>query len=79
MNDDPASSSAAARQPPSEDDRHSPDDAAGNGLPQEETPSEAIARKSKAGLAKKLQFMTDLMASLDMLVYAELATLYYME
>jgi hypothetical protein len=40
-------------------------------------------RKRKAkpsnGLARKLQFLTDLLKSLDALVFAELAVLYYME
>ncbi len=41
------------------------------------------ARTSKAtvsqSLAVKLQFMTDLMSKLDMLVFVELCILYYME
>jgi hypothetical protein len=36
-------------------------------------------KRHKAGLAKKLQFMTHLMKSFDMMVYAELCVLYYME
>jgi hypothetical protein len=41
--------------------------------------SHSRTRKTKAGLAKKLLFMTDLMTNLDMLVFAELCVLYYME
>ena len=41
--------------------------------------AEEVKKKHKAGLAKKLQFMTHLMKSFDMLVYAELCALYYME
>lgn len=33
----------------------------------------------KAGLTKKLQFMTHLMRSLDMVVFAEISAMYYME
>ncbi|OIW35358.1 DUF1746-domain-containing protein, partial [Coniochaeta ligniaria NRRL 30616] len=36
-------------------------------------------RMRKAGLVKKLQFMSHLMKSLDMVVFAEICTLYYME
>lgn len=44
------------------------------------TPSAADSeRLRKAGLAKKLQFTTHLMKSLDMVVFAEICTLYYME
>lgn len=36
-------------------------------------------RRAKAGIAKKLEFFTHLMSSLDVVVFAELCTLYYME
>lgn len=36
-------------------------------------------RLRKAGLVKKLQFMTHLMRSLDMVVFAEICAMYYME
>jgi hypothetical protein len=35
--------------------------------------------KTNNGLVKKLQFMTHLLKSLDTLIFAELAVLYYME
>lgn len=35
--------------------------------------------KADPGLAKKSQFLTHLLKHLDLLVYAEIATLYYME
>ncbi|OAA63675.1 DUF1746 domain containing protein [Niveomyces insectorum RCEF 264] len=41
--------------------------------------SGAVTRKVRAGLTKKLQFLTELMKHLDMLVYAELCALYYMD
>ncbi|KAF3762404.1 DUF1746-domain-containing protein [Cryphonectria parasitica EP155] len=36
-------------------------------------------RRAKAGIAKKLEFMTHLMSSLDVVVFAELCALYYMD
>lgn len=36
-------------------------------------------RRAKAGIAKKLEFFTHLMSSLDVVVFAELCVLYYME
>ncbi|OHW89846.1 hypothetical protein CSPAE12_11548 [Colletotrichum incanum] len=36
-------------------------------------------RKINPGLARKFDFMTQLLRNLDALVYAELCTLYYME
>lgn len=41
--------------------------------------SSSRVRRAKAGIAKKLDFMTNLMSSLDVLVFAELSVLYYME
>jgi len=77
MNHDALSSSAA-----NQDD--SPD--AGGGAQaagRHDGPSGSRSRpsdaKDKAGLSKKLRFMTDLMTCLDNLVYLELCTLYYME
>lgn len=37
------------------------------------------ANKPDKGLVKKVDFLTHLLKNLDMLVYAELAALYYME
>ncbi|EFX00861.1 duf1746 domain containing protein [Grosmannia clavigera kw1407] len=41
--------------------------------------SASVMRKVRAGLSKKLKFFTELMGQLDMIVYAELCTLYYMD
>lgn len=41
--------------------------------------SSSRVRRAKAGIARKLDFMTNLMGSLDVLVFAELSVLYYME
>lgn len=41
--------------------------------------SSSRVRRAKAGIAKKLEFMGHLMSSLDVLVFAELCVLYYME
>jgi hypothetical protein len=56
-----------------------------NGAPQRhdgdasEISSAERDRLRKAGLVKKLQFMTHLMRSLDMVVFAEICAMYYME
>lgn len=41
--------------------------------------SSAVVGKVREGLKKKLGFYTDMMSQLDMIVFAELCTLYYME
>lgn len=41
--------------------------------------SSSKIRRAKAGIAKKLDFMTHLMSSLDVVIFAELCILYYME
>lgn len=41
--------------------------------------SSSKIRRAKAGIAKKLEFMTHLMSSLDVVIFAELCILYYME
>jgi hypothetical protein len=46
---------------------------------QPEVPRAERDRLRKAGLTKKLQFMTHLMRSLDMVVFAEMSAMYYME
>ena len=76
MNDDATPSSAAAGQPSTATTSRS------HGGADEGTRAASQAdadRARKAGLAKKLQFMTHLMKSLDMVVFAEMCTLYYME
>ncbi|KAK4227201.1 hypothetical protein QBC38DRAFT_478218 [Podospora fimiseda] len=72
MNDDPGPSSAARQQqlspPPPPTTNINTEDAGPN-----------TQQKQRAGLAKKLEFMTDLQHNLDLLVYVYIATLYYME
>lgn len=41
--------------------------------------SSSRVHRAKAGIAKKLEFTTHLMSSLDVAVFAELCVLYYME
>lgn len=85
MNNDPTLS-PAANQPPTHSNQigsgHERDiiqaPEPGDGASQPPSSSEVVLKR-KAGLAKKLQFMTHLMRNLDMLVFAEICTLYYME
>ena len=81
MNHDAAPSSSAAGRRPAHDDAHDAGESSqqGDGRDGAAGRSQSRTRKDKAGLAKKFQFMTDLMTSLDMIVFAELCTLYYME
>lgn len=95
MNDDPAAASDTARLPRHDDNDSDPasqDEAdAGEGSSQQpsgQTPrrsrhgrrrSSSRVRRAKAGIAKKLEFFTHLMSSLDVVVFAELCVLYYME
>ena len=39
----------------------------------------SVSARAKEGLVKKLQFLTNLAHNLDMLVFAELCAMYYME
>ncbi|PSR82169.1 hypothetical protein BD289DRAFT_438063 [Coniella lustricola] len=41
--------------------------------------SSSRMRRAKAGIARKLDFMTHLMSSLDVVIFAELCVLYYMD
>lgn len=83
MNDDPIPSAAAASgSEPTHNDR--PDGTAENAPEGSRSGgsrkrSRSAARRAKAGLAKKLEFTTHLMTSLDMVVFAELCALYYLE
>ena len=81
MSHDAGPSSSAANLPPVDHDGRDAGESSREGGRQDgaRQRSESRARKVKAGLAKKLRFMTDLMTSLDMIVFAELCTLYYME
>lgn len=94
MNDDPTLSSAANQPPTHPDDsgagnerdagRTREEDGPAQASSSSSAPSQSVADtaaslKRKAGLAKKLQFMTHLMRNLDMIVFAEICALYYME
>ncbi|KAB5580447.1 hypothetical protein GE09DRAFT_1212900 [Coniochaeta sp. 2T2.1] len=74
MNNDPLPSSAAGGQPSTASTTNE-----SNATEPEAVSAAESERLRKAGLAKKLQFMTHLMKSLDMVVFAEICTLYYME
>lgn len=93
MNDDPPAASDPARLPSTYDDDGEGEDNAGEGssLSQDahhheprrsrsgRRRSSSKIRSAKAGIAKKLDFMTHLMSSLDVIIFAELCILYYME
>lgn len=95
MNNDPTAASDTARLPTHDDndsDSGSQDEAdAGEGSSQQRPGqtsrrsrngrrrSSSRVRRAKAGIAKKLEFFTHLMSSLDVVVFAELCVLYYME
>lgn len=93
MNDDPTPASSAARLPTHDDndsDARSQDEGEAHGPSRQQSQrqrrsrhgrrrSSSRVRRAKAGIAKKLEFMTHLMSSLDVLVFAELCVLYYME
>ena len=81
MNNDPTASSAAHEPTNDSDAQDAVDETTQdtNRRRSRGTRSSSITRRAKAGFAKKLQFMTHLMISLDMLVFAELCVLYYME
>jgi hypothetical protein len=77
MNNDPTPSSAAGQPSATTSGSHgtdaSRDDESGG------ISAADLERMRKTGLVKKLQFVTHLMKSLDMVVFAEICTLYYME
>lgn len=93
MNDDPTPASSAARLPIHDDndsDARSQDEGDAQGPSRQQSQrrrrsrhgrrrSSSRVRRAKAGIAKKLEFMTHLMSSLDVLVFAELCVLYYTE
>lgn len=94
MSDDPSPSSAA-RLEDSDPDPAQDDDATGegrlssNGNGRQRSGSRAERRRKKKkkggktknnpGLRKKLSFVTHLLKTLDIIVFAELSSLYYME
>ncbi|KAK3936061.1 DSC E3 ubiquitin ligase complex subunit 4 [Diplogelasinospora grovesii] len=74
---DPSSSSATWQQRAQlGDDLH---DSLGETEESEDDGRKTREERRKAGMAQKLQFMSHLQKSLDMIVYAYLCTLYYME
>lgn len=88
MNDDPGPSSAARQLPPQSDGEHDARDHDGRGGRAEQSTSDARAsgaspsrlhERRREGLAKKLEFVSHLQKSLDMIVFAYICTLYYME
>ena len=89
MNDDPEPSSAARQQqrnpphePPHDSSQRNPLDGQPPELNSNARDDDGRASRRemrKAGLKKKLQSMSHLQRSLDMLFFAYLCTLYYME
>ncbi|KXX83086.1 DSC E3 ubiquitin ligase complex subunit 4 [Madurella mycetomatis] len=84
MNDDPGPSSPA-RQPPPRPDTDTDTgeyggraDEGGDGQPRDGSSSRR-QDKRRAGLAKKLELVSHLQKSLDMMVFVYICTLYYME
>ncbi len=95
MNDDPAPSSVARESQRVTDENaqelsrtdHDTEDVS-PAIPQSESSPPAAAssttevnrrQRRRAGLAKKLQFLIHLLKNLDMLFFAEICVLYYME
>jgi hypothetical protein len=87
MNDDPGPSFAARQllPPRSDDDEYDPeehqvlaDETRGDSWPSEDAASQK-KEKRREGLVKKLELVTHLQKTLDMIVFAYLCTLYYME
>lgn len=89
MNHDPAAAADAARLPIHDDDAFDAGEGSSGRRVDGRRPrrssrprrrrSSSRMRRAKAGIARKLDFMTNLMSSLDVLVFAELSALYYME
>jgi len=85
MSHDPSPSSAARQRAPPLDAHDAPDAQGHTDEDEAGEPSSAAARedernqKRRAGRAKKLQAVTHLQKSLDMIVFAYISALYYME
>jgi hypothetical protein len=88
MNDDPGPSSAARQLPPRSDaggehhvDEHSVHAEESRDGQSDERASPAPRRQEKRheGLVKKLELVSHLQKSLDMIVFVYICTLYYME
>lgn len=84
MNDDPGPSSPARQPPPlpgADIDTGEYDgrtDEGGDGQPRDGSSPRRQDRR-RAGLAKKLELISHLQKSLDMMVFVYICTLYYME
>lgn len=87
MNDDPGPSSAA-RQPPPRSDGEYPDDVDEHSVRTEESrddgctnesPASRQREKRREGLVKKLEHITQLQKSLDLIVSIYICVLYFME
>jgi len=88
MSDDPGPSSAARQLPLRSDAEYDADEHAEHAVPTEDSrgddrpngdsPSQR-QEKRKQGLIKKLEFVSHLQKSLDMVVFVYICTLYYME
>ncbi|KAK4042117.1 hypothetical protein C8A01DRAFT_33881 [Parachaetomium inaequale] len=84
--DDPGPSSAARQLPPRSDGEYDDagehavraEDNPGDGRPTEDSPSRR-QEKRREGLVKKLELVSHLQKSLDMIVFVYICTLYYME
>jgi hypothetical protein len=86
MNDDPSPSSAAPDAGRPADAQAATDEAVQRNDSASRSPSQSRRRRKKKGkkkrnpgLKKKLAFVTDMLKSLDLLVFAELSAMYYME
>jgi hypothetical protein len=74
MNNDPTPPSAADRDlPPSTSNPSAP---SSSGQQNEQSPAQ---KRAQAQTKKKYEFVNTLMTNLDVLIYAELCILYYME
>ncbi|KAK0737596.1 hypothetical protein B0T21DRAFT_168282 [Apiosordaria backusii] len=80
MNDDPGSSSTARPNNNTTDPEHPEESAAEGSSRNDGQPNDSeVKNKQRVGLAKKLEFVTHLQRSLDMMVWSYMCTLYYME
>lgn len=88
MSDDPGPSSTARQLPSRSDGEYDPaehavpgrtEDGRGDDRPSEEESTARRQEKRREGLAKKLELVSHLQKSLDMIVFVYICTLYYME
>ncbi len=76
MNDDSTSTTAAAPRPDIENDTSSEETSESSG---EETPQARMRKRALKQTRRKADFIHDIMYNLDILIYAEICVLYYME